>query len=367
MPPFVDAKSFVTALQLMGAAPPSAGGVVVNIGAKWDGHRRTDKNNRDYAWEFVSDYQQLSIVGFEGDPTTYNSTIEVMTMSTKGRFRNANLNPQRARLHNEFVYPPSICRRLKAVGVPVPAPAPHVPTDRDRLLLLKLDIDSADVPVMEAILGCGHQPLLVFVEFNHWLALPARFAALDAAALPTTDAALPALKPRYGAGYRGRNDKWPCMGGSLRGWAAALHPLDYRLLSTDRASNALFVSHSAWQKIREQHPAVSRYAGDRPCNDMNGTMSSPALRRDAKRRYLDPAQPLRAYAAAVAATVDERCRATQTPYTLSFDGGHDGVQHDDASASTWRACCYHAWQARKTGVAAASDAAQYCRCDKSAM
>lgn len=272
---------------------------VVNIGAKWDGHRKQSTVNRDFAWELAADRKQYRIIGFEAMQKAYETTQRVLTLSEPGnggKFRAADLNPRRATLLNESVSPHTLCDRLRMLGVQAGG--------GDPLLLLKVDIDSMDLPVVQAALQCGLAPRMIFVEINEYLHRPLRFAALAPPAHPPEG--FP--PPRYGLGYRGWNNLWPCMGASLSMWAHALAP-HYALLTTDDVSNALFVPTAAH---RAHFAAMSTALS---CHDYATNGSMP--RRRAIRRGFRPDLSVAAYVAAARSLIGDRCRATNTSYTLT--------------------------------------------------
>jgi hypothetical protein len=83
----------------------------------------------------------------------------------------------------------------------------------------------------------------------------------------------------------------------------------YSLLTTDLASNALFVPTAA-------HRALFNGTSDRlECHD-SATNSSFA-QKAARTRGFNPSLPRSEYVAAARRVIDARCRATNTPYALS--------------------------------------------------
>ena len=98
------------------------------------------------------------------------------------------------------------------------------------------------------------------------------------------------------------------MGASLAMWVRTLHHQGYTLMTTDGNSNALFVPSAA-------HPRLTSSRLD--CHDY-ATNGSRRVRRFARLKGFEPELPLAEYVDAARRVIDGRCRATNTPYTLSW-------------------------------------------------
>ena len=207
---------------------------VVNLGARWSG---ADRVNLDYAWELVKHGPpRLSTVAFEGDP----AQCARLERAKQARFGGA----ARVQLRCEFVRARSVADKLRAAGVPA------------NFALLKIDIDSADLPVAEAV-AARLRPQLVFVEHNSHTPLPMQLAALEA------DEGEP-LRPSYRAstgaphaGYHGTNRVFGCFGASLAAWDDFARRFGYEIAAT-RLNNALLVRADIAQRARARLPPARR-------------------------------------------------------------------------------------------------------------
>ena len=302
---------------------PSVEGVVINLGARWEAF--TKGPNRDAAWELAAANERLRVIAFEMKESHMTRLVWTLNHSVGAYRRIASLSSsseghstcrvapcssgllRRSTLLREAVHPHSICDRLASLRAQPSGALDTTP------VLLKVDIDSFDWQVVDALLRCGYRPRAIFVEYNEWVPLPLTFAAL---AVPAGAAA--AAAPRYGFGYNGKNVLWPCHGASLGMWDAWSRLHSYRVVAADK-SNALLLADGAVSAMQKRQAQVHS-------NGAAGTSSSrldllgalwhgrcTAMARVGVRRGLGShAEALR--------TIDARCNATQTPYTL--EGPH---------------------------------------------
>ena len=303
------------------------GGLVINLGAKWEAI--TKSINRDAAWELAAAHEALHVFAFEANPRHFERLRVLLNHSVSGARRIAAMSrtaavrdaakcdaapcvsqlANRATIVNEAVHPGTICKRLRFLQQ---RPTSSSPSRHLRLLLLKVDIDSADLPVTDAIFRCGYRPAALFVEYNEWVHPTLAFTALApmrehlhfverAFEIGSMHASGPA--PRYGDGYSGRNRLWPCQGASLGMWAAWARGYGYRVVAADK-SNALLLPNST--------RAPGGLFWGRPWLDRCKVIA----RHGAQRGLSDGAPRIGEAAADVLETMGARCSATNTPYTL---------------------------------------------------
>ena len=208
------------------------GSYIINIGAAWQGASSVDRQGQqvkvvgqDFAWntmEWARAHRPACIgptmIAWEAN----SRKLEGLYAVRRKYFGEGG--GLKVVLRGGLATPDSISNSIELAHVPR---RPH---------LLKVDIDSTDLPVVAACLK-RFRPYVLVVEVNNFTPLGIDFVALvpDAKA----DAS---LRPNYGSNYTGYNGKWPCWGSSLGYWVRWLERRHgYRLLTTDRDNNAIFV------------------------------------------------------------------------------------------------------------------------------